>query len=141
LDALASIVAKNGIVPEKVFAHWAVQGTHPDGDWLGFNPQEANKTQDVRINPKLLRFVESVKALIRELPNENKYMLAKLAWKADSKWIAHKIIEVNLKNAEFVIQRNKEIGIRDKSEIKLKELQNAINNNKVEKKELESLRF
>lgn len=38
LDALASIVAENGIVPEKVFAHWAVQGTHPDGDWLGFNP-------------------------------------------------------------------------------------------------------
>jgi hypothetical protein len=136
LDALASIVAENGIVPEKVFAHWAVQGTHPDGDWLGFNPQEANKNHDGRINPKLLRFVESVQTQIRELPNENKYMLAKLAWKADSKWIAHKIIEVNLKNAEFIIQRNKDIGVKDKSEIKPEELQNAIKNNESEKKEL-----
>lgn len=63
-------------------------------------------------------------------------MLTKLAWKANPKLIAHKIIEVNLKNAEFVIQRNKEIGIKDKSEIKPNELQNAIKNNESEKKDL-----
>ena len=140
LDALAGIVVANGILPQKVLAHWALQATHPDGDWLGFNPQEANKTQDGRINPKILRFVESVQTQIRQLPNDNKNMLAKLAWKSNPKLIAHQIIETNLKNAEFVIQRNKQIGVKDNSEINSKDLQQALKNNSQEKLELLKLK-
>jgi hypothetical protein len=133
LDALANIVVVNKISPSKVLAHWAVQGTHPDGDWLGFNPQEANKIQDGRINPKILRFVEATIKLVKDLPNTNENMLIKLSWHGSPELIASNIIDANLQNAKMVVAENKKNGVQDKSEIKPNELDQAIENNDLQR--------
>jgi hypothetical protein len=138
LDALSKIIVKNKISPKNILAHWAVQGTHPDPNWLGINGIHPSQN-DGKTNPQILRLVKSTKYILNNIQTTPENNSLKQAWEQYSKIIANQIIKTNIMNALNLFRgiESGSIAIgRNSLEITRQQLDAAVYSNKQELAEI-----